>query len=367
MNIEKGRISVSQLFFVVAGYIQGAVISIPFMPQIARQDSWLGILSGFVFTVPFIMVFCSLALRFTGMNLIQINAMVFGKIPGGFVSVAYIYYFTILLSFNARSIATLYTTYLMPETPMPFFLIIFITVCAYTVGKGLEVITRLAPICIVFVSVTIISTFVLLIPEMKFSNFLPLFDLPFIKYVQATNASSSIFFGEIVIMIVIMSSLDSKAHVKRNVMLGVLTGLVSLLLAQIRNTAVAGGIEPILITASFEVTRLIDIGDIFTRMDMLIIIAQTVILFFRCSVLYYAISLSLGQLMGLRSYGPLILPVGGIVVVLSMIVFESYAEVGKYASTNIVFVVPFIIFIPLIMLITAKVRHLPEKHREGGA
>ena len=79
MSIEKGKISSQQLLFLIAGFVLGSVLLIDFTVGITQQQTWMVILAALAITVPVIISYVVLAKRFSGMNLVQINDMVYGR------------------------------------------------------------------------------------------------------------------------------------------------------------------------------------------------------------------------------------------------------------------------------------------------
>ncbi|HOQ75934.1 MAG TPA: GerAB/ArcD/ProY family transporter [Thermoclostridium sp.] len=216
MSIERGKINSQQLLFLIAGFVQGSILLIDFTVGITEHQTWMVILAGLAISAPVILSYVALAKRFPGMNLVQINDMVYGRFLGKAVSMYYIFFFVMTLSFNIRDVGELYVTFLMQDTPFIFFLVVFAATCAYAVTKGIEVLGRVSHLFVVTGLFVIISTFILLIDQMDFSNFLPLFELPFIRIFQGIHIVSIIPFGETVAFLMIMGRLNKTEHaVKR--------------------------------------------------------------------------------------------------------------------------------------------------------
>ncbi|HHV99226.1 MAG TPA: endospore germination permease [Clostridiaceae bacterium] len=368
MNIEKGKICNMQLLFLIASFVQGSVLLIDFTVGITEHQTWMVILAGLVIAIPFFLSYITLAKRFKGMNVVQINDMVYGRFLGKVISVYYIFFLMMTLSFNIRDVGELHITFLMPDTPFIFLLAVFAATCAYAVAKGLEVLARISHLFAIVGIVVPISTFILLVDQMNFSNFLPLFEVPFIKMFHGTHIMLSIPFGETIVFLMIMGSLDDTEHMARNALIGLLIGTTSLLVVSIRNTAVLGNTQAIWTSPSFQSIRLIDIGTILTRMDFLIGIAQTVLIFFKCCIFFYALVTAVSQLLGLKSYSPLVLPLAGIEVIIAATVFQSPVDHASITQdAGIMYSVPLMFLIPPLTLLIAKIRGLPRPERGKGA
>jgi len=361
MSIEKGKISNQQLLFLIAGFVLGSALLIDFTVGLTEQQTWMVLLAGLVITAPVILSYVVLAKRFPGMNLVQINDMVYGRFLGKVISIYYIFFFSMTLSFNIRDVGELYITFLMQDTPFIFFLIVFTATCAYAVIKGIEVLARISHLFVVSGMFVIISTFTLLIDQMDFSNFLPIFELPLIKLFQGIHIVSVIPYGETVVFLMIMGCLNKTDHAVKKTFSGLLIGAVSLLIVAVRNTAVLGRTQTIWTSTSFQSIRLINIGTVLTRMDFLIGIAQTILIFFKCSLFFYALVVALSQLFGLKSYLPLVLPLAGIEVIIAATVFQSPVDHAMITlNAGIIYSAPLIFVFPPLSLLIAKIRGLPK-------
>lgn len=367
MGTDKGKINGRQLLFMFAGFIQGSALLIDFTVGITEHQTWMVILAGLIVTIPFILSYAALAKRFPGNDLVRINDMVYGRFIGKALSLYYIFFLMMTLSFNILDVGELYINFLMPDTPFIFLLAVFAAVVAYAVTKGLEVLARVSYLFVVIGLFVLISTSLLLVDQMDFSHFLPLFELPFIKLFQGIHIMSMVPFGETIVFLMISGYLDKAEGAVRNSFIGLLVGAASLLIASVRNTAVLGRTQTIWTSPSFQSIRLIDIGTVLTRMDFLIGIAQTIQIFFKCSLFLYALTTAIAQLFGLKSYLPLVLPVAAIEVFIAATVFQSpidHVEITQNAG--IIYLIPLVLVFPPLTLLIAKIRGLPKNERGSG-
>lgn len=160
-------------------------------------------------------------------------------------------------------------------------------------------------------------------------------------------------------------NLNSFKHVGKYSLLSLAIAAFLLMTVSIRNTAVLGSASPIYLSDSYQAFRLIDIGNILTKMDILFAIGLTLVLFMKNCILYYATVTSVSQILRLRSYKLLIIPIGSIAVCLSMILFDSLIEHNFHARNyHAIFATPFEFILPPISLLIAKIRMLPKQ--KGG-
>lgn len=362
MSVEKGKISNLQLMFLIIAFVQGSGLLLTFIDSITEHDAWIVIISAFLPSLVFIMAYIALAQMFPGSNLIEINDIIYGSYLGKFLSILYFGFFLILLSLNLRILADFYVDFIMPEMPMIFFLIIFTLVCAYAVQNGIETIARMGFVMVVLSFLIVIFTVILLLKDIKLANFLPVFEIPLNRYFQGIHIVATIHFCEIFVFLMVMSSVNKIKHLGRYSLMGLSLSALFILAISVRNTAVLGVLLPTSIASAYQVTRLINIGDFLTRMEVLIAVGITTALFMKTIVIYYATVLSLAQITRLRSYPPLILPIGSIAVCLAWIIYDSTIEHNFYAiNYHAVYATLFEIIMPLLSLLIAKIRGFPKQ------
>lgn len=359
MKIEKGIISGQELMFLIISLLQGSSLLAAFISGITKQNTWIVLVIGFTITLLLLLVYTSLSQKFIGKNLIEINAVVYGHYLGNVISILYIYYFWFLTFVNSRFVADFFCTFAFSEEDINVFIIVIIITCIYTVRKGIEVLCRASSILAMFSMIVFIFITVFIANYIRLSNFLPLFQLNLKELIQGVNLMVSIPFGEIVVLLMIFPYVNDTKQVKKYAFEGLIIGGIYFLIVILRNTAVLGNLDSIHMQPSYQLASLINVGEIITRVEVLIAVVFLFNLFVKIFIFYYATVLSLAQLFKLRSYKFLVIPVGIISIIFSVIVYESPAE-NAYSGANmqVVFVLLFVIIFPVISLIIASIRKL---------
>lgn len=363
MRIEKGAISSSQLMFLTAAFVQGSSLLIAFTHGITKQDTWLVVLSGFAVMLPFLWAYLSLAQKFPEKNLVQIMDIVYGPFLGKLISAIYISFPLQLISTNLRYIGEFFLTYMYPETPLIVILIMFTSVCVWAVRGGIEVISRISVITVVITFIVDFVTSFLLVNEMEFTNFLPAFELSMKDFIQGTHIMVSIPYGELVVFLMIIPYLNKIKQARSSVLLGLIFGAAALLILTIRDIAALGILSTVMVSPSFEAVRLIDIGNIITRMELLVAVVLLITVFIKVCVFLYASVLGIAQLLQLKTYRPLVLPVGILGVSFTVLIHEHALEQARAADIWPSYAFLFLL-IPIVTLLIGKIRNLPQN--QGG-
>ncbi|ADK14710.1 spore gernimation protein [Clostridium autoethanogenum] len=358
MKIEKGIISNTQLTFLIIGLLQSASITVAFVSGITKSNTWISLLTSFIIISFMMLVYTSLNKRYPDKNLIEINTIVYGRYLGKIISILYIFFFWFLIPSNVRGISDIYSTYLFPQTDLTIFVVVIILTCMYTIKKGIEVIARIGSILTILIIIVTVIITVLILNDMHLSNFLPLFQINFKKFIQGTNIMVSIPFGELITFLMIFPYVNDKGKVKRFSFWGLIIGTIQFLIIILRNTAVLGNIGYIHVLPSYQVARLINIGEVITRMEILFGVMLLFNVFLKICIFYYATVLSIAQFFKLQSYNSLVIPLGIISIIFSITMYSSPAEESNFASTYSIYAIIFVILFPSISLIIAWIRNL---------
>ena len=367
MDLKYQKISSPQLMLLVLGFIMGSFLLTSFIDSLAKQDAWLVIIAAFAVSVPFVLSYIVLAKWFPDKSLIQMSDIIYGPFLGKAVSGLYVLYFFYWLSLNFMTFKQFYGSFVLPEMPAVFVMGVLAIVSAFSVYKGLETIARISLVAVVISLATVTITFLLLLGNMDLTNFLPVLEASPKNFFQSIHIFSSISFCEVVVFLMIFPAVnhETKKKAGKYALGGFAIAAVILLVTVVRNTAVLGPSTSILANASYDAARLINIGEVLTRIDLLIAISITIALFIKVSVYYYVSAQSIAQLFRMRSISTLLIPLGIIAVIIGMIAFDS--SVDNYTNAiayHPIYTLPFEFVIPPLSVFVAWVRKL---HKQSGA
>lgn len=359
MKLEKGEISAFQLTFLVGSFTQGGLLSLSYAFPIAEHDTWLAVFAALILGLLFAALYLALANQFPGQNIIQINDLVFGPYLGKIVSLIYINLFLTILSLHLWFIGDFVLTYIMPETPVVLIMMMFTFICAWAVRSGIEVIARVSVLIFALTYFNMLLTIGLLLPDMEFTNFLPVLELQLRDFVQSTHIILHVSYASVIIFLMIIPALNKPKTAKKPLLLGIISGGSFMIIGSIREIAALGPLCGVVTSPSMEAVRLINIAKILTRVEVLITMGQIILMFIIASLFYYAVALSIAQLTKLRTYVPLVYPIGVIAVTLALTSYESRMELSYYVMhITPMYSLLFYLFIPLTTFITAKLRRL---------
>lgn len=358
MYEEQGKISDLQVIFLLTNVV-GAT-AIVFLPGLtaaqAGRDSWL---TAAIATIPGLyMAFLvgALGRLFPGQTLIQYLEQILGGLPGKIAGLYYIFFFLHVNAIIVRELGELIATAIMPRTPQVVFAILMVTVCAYGVSKGMEVIARVMELIYPLILTLFGLMLILVAGHMQFARLFPVLEHG-IRPVLLASLDPAAWRGEIIVLAMFLPCLAHPGRGRRNAMLAiVLIGFI-LMIDALASTAVFGVSTARLNYPTFELVRLAGIGQFFTRLDAIWIIIWLFGMFGKVGTFLYATVIATAQLLKLQEAWPLIAPLGILTIALSLSQFDSSPlMIAFLTGPFIAFAFSAELFLPTILLLTAWFR-----------
>ncbi|WP_449241241.1 GerAB/ArcD/ProY family transporter [Desulfoscipio gibsoniae] len=356
---ERGRISGGQAVLLnITMIIATAMLGAPAIAAAhARQDAWLSMLLAMLLALPIAGITARLGTLFPSKTIVQYTEDILGKWPGKLLSLLYLLWFIQICSVMIREYSSFLADAIMPETPLIVINILGTGLAAYTVKKGLEVLARVNQIFLPLIIISVILIFLLALPEMRIERFLPVLESSALEIFKGSVAPWA-WIGEISTFAMLIPFLAQPGQARRIAVATVsLVGLFFTLLA----LATVATFGPAISNMTFPVlntARVINIANFIERPEPLIMAIWITGGLLKISVFYYAIVLGCTQWLALKDYRPLVLPVGVILVALSIAVAENMLEVTHFIG----YVWPpyslltFELGIPLTLLVIALLR-----------
>jgi len=364
-KIDHSRITTRQLFFSVTCFILSSALLTTFFSAVTYQDSWISVIIGALITIPVMILMAQLMKMYPDKSLLCVCCEVFGKTVGKILSVIYLIFFLILASLNLGDLGYFIQSTIMNNTPTLLVVVLFMFVCAQAVKGGAQIVCRYSMLfTFVFLSILVVGT-TLSLPLFHLENFLPVFHLPFVKYVQGAHIMSMIPLAETTVFLMFMPAVSGdKSKLNRYLILALIFGTISILIIVIRNTAVLNDTIHLLSLPPFEVFRLINVSSAMSHMEILFAVSFIMLFFFKVSVVFYAAVIAFSETFGLKSYKSIVYLVGALIVAMSFNLYYSNIEhiYSAMRFTAFQWMLPEII-IPLALLIGGKIKNKKKQNQ----
>jgi len=267
MSLENGKISSFQLSVLIIGFVFGASVIIA-PGQGAEHDAWIAIALGLMEGLIIAGIFTALARHFKGKTLVEINSLVYGKILGNFISILFIWYLFHLGALVLNNYSRFLKLELYPATPKILTLILIMLVCASSVRRGIEVLARCSLILVTLTVFVVIFDTLLVAPHMYLHNLLPVLEVPIGKLLWNSHATATFPFGDAVAFLMVLAFVNKPEKSRSAVFKGIVIAGLVLIIVAVRNAAVLGQMAAIYTYPSYITARVIDVGDVLTRVEV---------------------------------------------------------------------------------------------------
>ncbi|TEB16471.1 Spore germination protein YndE [Pelotomaculum sp. FP] len=361
--LEKGKISSIALVFLLIDLVGAtAVVFLPALTaKFAGRDAWLVPVISTIPGIVVIMLVTELGRRFPGKTIIEYLQIILGNWPGKAVAVLYIFFFIHTNGVIIRQFGELITTMMMPHTPIVVLHTIFVLLAAYAVRSGLEVIGRLWELTFPWVFILYVILLLFSFQKAEFHRLLPVLENGF-KPVLQGSITPSAWRGEVMILAMFLPYLAEPSQGRRMGIWSVIIIGAILIADAVLNTAIFGPSTSRQVFPSFTIVNEMVIGG-FLRVDIAIVIIWLVTMLIKIALFYYAAVLGTAQLLNMKDYKPITLPIGVILTALSILSIENSTGIPAYATTGyppFAYLVELVI--PLAVLLIAAGRGLKPKY-----
>ncbi len=363
MIIDKSHVSGTRFMFTIAFYLQSSALLTSFISGITEQESWIPAIFGILLSLPIIYMFRTFMVKFPDKNFLQVLEMTYGRVLGKIMGLGYIGFFINLTSLNLLDLGEFTKLAILPLTPQLLITLLCILVCVWAVRHGFNVVSRYGSIFTLIEFAIVITSLILLSNQIEFSNLIPVFQLPLIKYVQTTHIVTVIPLSELVVFLMITPCVKniSKQQATKYWFLGALMGFIVLMLTLLRDITVLGNSLHLFSLPGMVSLRLVNLGEALSRIEIIFAVGLTLLLFFKITILLYVSTIAVAQLFGTTQYKNIALIIGVFVVFYAPTLYPNSVAHTNSART----IEPFVhglfeIVLPLLTFIIAAILKLPK-------
>lgn len=357
--MEKAKISPHQLFSLIVLFEFGTALIVPLGVE-AKQDAWLAELLGLTGGIVLLLHYYFLYRQYPNMLLTRYIQNILGRSIGYLIGLLYIAFFIYGASRDLRDASELLLLQ-YGQTPMFILSGVLMVIVCYALYQGIETLARTGEIIFGLVFIMILVTFFSIIGSnvIRLENLLPVLENGW-KPVITTAFPERVFFpyGELICFTTILPYLNQqKMGMAFGLAATIFSGLV-LTVTIIMEIAVLGVHGWSTSTFPFlKFVEKINFGGFIQGLQGVAMIALIVGDFVKVTVFSYAAVACSADLFHVKNSSKFILPIGLVILALSMIIAGSYAahiEQGKAALYSIFPLFAFII--PLLLVTVAFVR-----------
>lgn len=331
----------------------------------ARQDAWISILIGMVGGLILYSIYTSLYKTFPNQTLTSYVSTLLGNVMGRFVAIAYIMYFFYLSARVLRDFCSLLVITVLEETPLIIVMILFSILIIFAASLGVETISRTSEIFfpIVMISGWSLILFVYLngIPQVE--NLQPPIENGWWFVIDKAIPKTITFpFGELIAFTMLFPFLKKEEKIGRLGVKAIIVSAISLVIVNLTILASLG--VDLALYSTFpllDTIAMINLFGIIQRLDPILIMIVVIVGFFKITIFFLAAFIGVTDVMPSlkkRNKVRLLLTLGGLLILVSLFMSDSYVEhifVGLKIIPTYVHL-PMQIIIPSILLFLSIIR-----------
>lgn len=365
------RISAGQVWALVV--LSRVSTGLVYHPALAnpdlKQDAWLALLLGALLGIPMAWALSRLWRRFPGQSFPAVAERVLGTGLGKAVGAWYAFYLLWGVGMNLRMTGEFYVTVLLPRTPIIVVIAATAILVAWAARAGIEVICRAGQLILPLLAGSILFIFILLLRDMELRALTPVFvqsgPAAIAKEMFSVLARTSELFS-VGLLVPFVREPHRLFRAAAGAM--VATGLLLACMA-VAVTGTLAEAQTSLYFPFYDATRLIAIADFLERLDAVVIGLWLFGMFLRIGLLLWGSALCAAQVLGLRAYRALALPLVGLAVTYAIAQAESLPELRGYLRPESFtpFMLTSLFVVPLLVLAVAVLRGQRGDGEAGGA
>lgn len=358
--MQKEMISMRQAVSIIVLFLFGSSVVLGVNTK-AGHDSWISMLLAFGLGLVIALVYARLIRLFPGMDFYDICQAVFGKIAGKFIIILMTWYAIHLGALVLRNFSEFVQIVALQETPQLVILVIMLVTTGYLAFSGIETLGKWAIVALILVSIVVVFTLILSIPEIIPSNVLPIMEHDLADINSATLSLFTFPFAETVLFLAIADYLKKEDSPYKIYGYSMLIGLIFLIVVFFRNLMVLGA--PIMEESyfpSYTTARIINIGEFLTRIEMSIYYNFILGGIAKITVCIFAAAKGGQKLFNIANGRRMLLPISLLMLTISMVQFDSVMEMMNFIEVYQYYALFFQVVIPVLVWIGAEMKMLKE-------
>ena len=367
--MEKAKVSAIQLFALMFLFEMGTALVVSYGIG-AKKDAWLAILLGLGAGIVLFFIHYFLFRQYPNLPLTGYARKIFGKYLGWIIGLLYILYFLYIAARNLREFGDLLISSALPETPLLAINILMVLTICYVLSLGIEVLGRTAEVfLVVLLLLGATGNFLVLVS----GNWHPHNLQPFLENGWKPILTTvfpliiSFPFGEMIVFTMLLPYLNRPESVKKVWLSALISGGLALSWTASLNIVVLDvekverSVFPLLSTI-----RVVNLMEFLQRLDVIVVYTLLITVFFKASIFFYSAVIGIVDLFKLKNHQQIVLPVGIILIFLSIVIASDFAEHLEegFVITGYYLHIPFLMIIPLLMLLVAIIRNRFKKVKD---
>ncbi|NOU88384.1 GerAB/ArcD/ProY family transporter [Paenibacillus sp. LMG 31460] len=355
--LEKGKISAMQMGILLFSAMSSIILLQPaVIAKHAKQDMWLSPIWACLGAFLFIFFIIRLNKLYPNMSIIEFSTHIMGRIPGKIFGFIYMLFFLQLTSLVVRQYGEVIVELFFTKTPILIIMVSMVLICSYAVYGGLEVLGRIAGVCIPAMIFLILMIALLVIPDMNTKHLFPIMENGLTPSLKGSFIALA-GFGQYMQASFFLPFLADREKGTKWVVISIITATITFVITNLATLFLYGRIAGSISFPIMTLARYISLADFLTHVEAIVMVIWLLGAFTKISMMYYVLVLGTSQWLNLTNYRSIIFPLGALLVVFSFWAATNKEELSYLVGITGPFnATTFLILIPMLLLLVALVR-----------
>ncbi|MDR6553799.1 spore germination protein KB [Paenibacillus qinlingensis] len=290
----------------------------------AKQDSWIAMLAAALFGFLLLLMFVTIQRRAPDQDIIGLLRLCFGKMAGTIIGISFAIYFAYESMRNVRDFGEISNLTLLNTTPKYITMMIILLLASYAILMGVDTLFRVteALLPLLAISYGLLIFLISIAHLIHLDHLLPVLENGFKPVLHAAFPDMVSFpFGQTIIFFMVWHMLPEQGKVKKLSLTAYTIVSLFLILMNVINITVLGTTLAANSTLPFlQTVQLIEVGDIFERLDVLVTLLLFLGLFVKMTTFFW------GAVYAFAHIFPSLRKATWLVIVGSLIFISSFFE-----------------------------------------
>ncbi len=365
--MRKEPITLTQAVFTLVLFIFGSSVVVGSSGE-AGQDAWLALLLAVVMAAPLLFVYARIIRLFPETDLFDVFEILFGKIFGRVFIALITWYALHLCSLVLRNFTEFLQIVAMPETPQLPMMLALILVTTYLANSGENILGKWSIIMFPIVVLTVFFAIALAVNDLDFTHLQPVLAKGLPKLISSAYQILTFPFAETVLFLCIAGAVRKEISPYKVYGFAVLISSSVLLLVTFRNIMILG--TPVINASyfpSYTTSRILHVGDFLSRIEGSITMNFLLTGIVKITLCLTVAAKGISKLFAIEDYKRMLMPSSMLVVALCAIVYKSTMEMFGFIKYYQIYAIPFQMFIPAVVWITAEIHARKQAQKRTAA
>jgi spore germination protein KB len=350
----------------------GSVFLVSVQEKAIGTSAWLALLCSFPVGLLINLLFLTLFKRSNYASINEINKAAFGP-AGNAVTAIYCLYFLLGASILLNYYGIFTVSIILRQLQLIFFVLPIALVIGWAAQSGVTVIGRMGVIFSYILLGTVAITFIFELPYVNIENILPLFYTDTKSFVWMGLLFAFIQFGDLMTVFCLLPYVEKKEKLIRKSIISVSIGVGIVVLFCFLNALVLGDSLSLQYSGFLRVMRLVDLGRIINRLEVLVFAGYFFATVFRLMVEYTVVVSNLEDAFHLNKKPPrsllrwcAVVGVGAAMVIASALISGSTEDTMRFITNIYPYIAGVVqVALPVATHIALTVRNPVGRHTKA--